>query len=71
MKAVAQFSNPGEAQITICLTGTLTEFEALRKSLSEYKVPYWQTSALVDQISEAADKLRAKVTVKQPPEPQS
>lgn len=63
MKATAEFSDPSEALVTISLTGTLSEFEDLKKALGDHKMPYWQVGALVEQIGDASFKLRTKVTV--------
>lgn len=64
MRAEAKFAKPDDAQVTITLRGTLKEFTDLSTAISaDAKVPYWQSRALVDAISEAAWKLRGAVAV--------
>jgi hypothetical protein len=64
MRAEARFANPDEAEVTITLRGTLKQFDDLSRAImAEGAVPYWQARALVDAISEAAHKLRDRVSV--------
>lgn len=63
MRATAKFSDPSDAAVTITLSGTLFEFEAFGLAIREAKIPFYKVQALLEQIDQAAHKLRSAVTV--------
>lgn len=66
MRATAQFTDPGDATVSIVLTGSLKEFEELRVAIGASEIPFYRVQALLDQIGDASRQLRAKVEAPRP-----
>jgi hypothetical protein len=58
--ARAQFSDPSDVKVSVMLSGTLKEFEALSGEMLD-KLPFYQARPLIEAVQEATQRLRASV----------